>query len=143
MVLHEFLTRVVVALFCGLFIGFERQIRHKNVGIRTNGLVAFGSALYVLLSFSIIQTHEGDITRIIGQVVTGVGFLCAGVIFHTGINVQGLTTAATIWCSAAIGCIAASGLFLEAAISSVIVIFVNALLRFVDKWVDQRWKEKE
>ena len=94
----EFTIRVLVALLAGFIIGFERQWHHKSAGLRTNTLVAVGSALYVLLSIMIIHPN-GDITRVIGQVVTGIGFLCAGVIFREGISVHGLTTAVTIWCS--------------------------------------------
>lgn len=140
MTIQHFAFRIFIALVCGLAIGLERQISHKNAGIRTNGLVALGAAMYVLLSFEIIQSHGGDITRIIGQVITGVGFLCAGVIFHQGTSVQGLTTAATIWCSAAVGCLAAAGYFAEAGICTGIVIVVNALLRFADEWIDKKPK---
>jgi putative Mg2+ transporter-C (MgtC) family protein len=136
--IQQFCTRIFVALICGLFIGLERQLNHKNAGIRTNGLVALGAAIFVLLSFEINATNGGDISRIIGQVVTGVGFLCAGVIFHQGTIVQGLTTAATIWCSAAIGCLAAAGYFAEAFVCSITVIIVNALLRFADTWIDSK-----
>ena len=140
MSLPEFTSRILVALFCGLLIGLERQLSHKNAGMRTNALVALGAAIYVLLSFEIIQQHDGDITRIIGQVVTGVGFICAGVIFHQGINVQGLTTAATVWCSAGIGCMAAAGFFAEAFICTVIVTIVNAVLKLVDDWIERKEK---
>lgn len=78
-------------------------------------LVATGSAIFVLLSIH-LTVNSGDVTRIIAQVVTGIGFLGAGVIFREGVNVHGLASAATIWCSAAIGCMAAAGFFLEALI---------------------------
>ena len=137
----QFSFRIFTALACGLAIGLERQLSHKNAGIRTNGLVSLGAAIFVLLSFEIIEGHGGDITRIIGQVVTGVGFLCAGVIFHQGVNVQGLTTAATVWCSAGIGCMAAAGFFAESALCAITVILVNSLLRFADVWIDKRNQE--
>ncbi|MCX7929074.1 MAG: MgtC/SapB family protein, partial [Patescibacteria group bacterium] len=95
----EFITRVFFALIAGFLIGFERQWHHKSAGLRTTTLVSVGAAFFVLLSLMIIRPNE-DVTRVIGQVVTGIGFLCAGVIFREGINVHGLTTAVTIWCSA-------------------------------------------
>ncbi|MFT5253505.1 MAG: putative Mg2+ transporter-C (MgtC) family protein, partial [Flavobacteriales bacterium] len=95
MVQSEFALRLFFALVAGLLIGFERQWHHKSAGLRTNALVSVGSPLFVLLS--IMMTKEGgDITRIIGQVVTGVGFLCGGIIFKEGFSVHGLTTAATV-----------------------------------------------
>lgn len=88
MTIAEFAIRLSIATFAGLAIGFERQWHHKSAGLRTNTLVAIGSALYVLLSIQLTQ-ENGDVTRIIGQVVTGIGFLGAGIIFREGINVHG------------------------------------------------------
>lgn len=102
MTITEFTIRLLFAAFAGMLIGFERQWNNKSAGIRTNTLVAIGAALYVLLSININNEGNG-VTRIIGQVVTGIGFLGAGIIFKEGLNVRGLTTAATVWCSAAIG----------------------------------------
>lgn len=137
MELKEFATRMTLAMLCGLLIGFERQFRQKDAGLRTNALVALGSALFVLLSIR-LTTLGGDVTRIIGQVVTGVGFLGGGVIFKSGLNVHGLSSAATIWCSAAVGCIAASGLFFEAFICTGAVLFTNTVLLPVDRWMRHR-----
>ena len=91
MPIQIFITCVLGALSCGFFIGLERQWHHKRAGIPTNSLLALGSAVFVLLSFELIHEHGGDITRIIGQIVTGVGFLCADVIMHQEMNVQSLT----------------------------------------------------
>ena len=133
----EFTIRVLVALLAGLCIGFERQWHHKSAGLRTTTLVALGSAFYVLLSI-IITKNTGDVTRIIGQVVTGIGFLCAGVIFREGVNVHGLTTAVTIWCSSAIGCLAAAGYYIETFIATFLILFVNIILKPVDIWLTNR-----
>ena len=124
-------------MFCGFIIGFERQWKHKSAGLRTNTLVATGAAFFVLLSLELTGSH-GDVTRIVAQVVTGVGFLGAGIIFRDGANVQGLTSAATIWCSAAIGSIAASGFFAEAIAGALVVVFVNVGLNPIDYWLKQR-----
>lgn len=137
MSIGEFTIRVLVALAAGLAIGFERQWHHKSAGLRTTTLVSLGSAFYVLLSIIITQT-SGDVTRIIGQVVTGIGFLCAGVIFKEGLSVHGLTTAVTVWCSSAIGCLAAAGYYNETFIATSLILLVNILLKPVDKWLTNR-----
>ena len=137
MIVSEFVMRLSVALLAGLVIGFERQWQHKSAGLRTNTLVAVGSALYVLLSI-IITKDGGDVTRIIGQVVTGIGFLCAGVIFKEGLSVHGLTSSVTIWCSSAIGCLAAAGYYMETFIATGLILLVNIVLKPVDKWLTNR-----
>jgi putative Mg2+ transporter-C (MgtC) family protein len=132
--LHEFFSRLMVALFAGFIIGFERQWHHKSAGLRTNTLVSIGSAMYVLISIFLTR-EQGDVTRIVGQVVTGVGFLCGGIIFKEGLNVHGLTTSATVWCCSAIGCMAASGLVKEALLSTGLVLVINFGLKFFDEWI--------
>ena len=133
----EFTFRIFVALLAGSIIGFERQWHHKSAGLRTITLVAIGSAAYVLISVFVTQS-TGDITRIISQVVTGIGFLCAGVIFKEGINVHGLTTAVTIWCSSAVGCLAGAGYYTETLITTGLIIGVNLILKPVDMWLSNR-----
>ena len=139
MTVFEFSLRLGTALLAGLTIGFERQWHHKTAGLRTNMLVAMGAAVFVLLSISIADRASGvDVSRITAQVVTGVGFLGAGIIFREGSNVHGLTSAATVWCSAAIGCLAATGMYMETLVASVFVIFINSLLMPLDKWLNNR-----
>lgn len=133
----DFILRLIVALFAGLSIGFERQWRHKASGLKTNMLVSTGAAIFVLLSI-LLTEKTGDVTRIVGQVVTGIGFLGAGVIFREGINVHGLASAATIWCSAAIGSLAASGYYIETLICTFLVIIINTILEPIDKWLVNR-----
>ena len=133
----EFSFRILAALGAGFLIGFERQWHHKSAGLRTNILVALGSALFVLLSINMTQTN-GDVTRIIGQVVTGIGFLGAGIIFKEGINVHGLTTAATVWCSSALGCTAAAGFYNETLIGTIAVMAINLFLIPLDTWLANR-----
>ena len=137
----EFALRVIVALLAGMVIGFERQWNHKSAGLRTTTLVSIGSAIYVLLSIGLTQT-TGDATRIIGQVVTGIGFLCAGVIFKEGMSVHGLTTSVTIWCCSAIGCLAAAGYYVETAIATFLILVVNIGLKYVDIWLTNRIQAK-
>jgi putative Mg2+ transporter-C (MgtC) family protein len=99
--------RPAAALLLGCAIGFERQWNQKMAGLRTNALVALGASGFVVFSGLV---GEGDPTRIAAQVVTGIGFLGAGVILREGINVHGLNTAATLWCSAMVGTLAGAGL---------------------------------
>ena len=118
---------LAVAVGLGAVIGFERQWNHRLAGLRTNTLVALGSASFVL--FSLLAPGEGDPTRIAAQVVTGIGFLGGGVIFKEGLSVRGLNTAATLWCSAAVGAAAGAGLIAEAGLLTLFVIAGNTLLR--------------
>ncbi|MDD2244649.1 MAG: MgtC/SapB family protein [Dysgonamonadaceae bacterium] len=135
----EFIIRMLVATGVGAAVGLERQINNKSAGLRTNTLVALGSCVFVLISVRLLS-EGGDPTRIIGQVVTGIGFLGAGVILHRGANVQGLTTAATIWCSASLGCLAGLGYFFEAAIAALLIIIINFAFKKADKWFDEEKK---
>lgn len=134
---YEYVLRLAIAAIAGLLIGFERQWHNKSAGLRTNSLVAIGSAAYVLLSIQLTQ-QSGDVTRIIGQVVTGIGFLGAGIIFKEGVNVHGLTTAATVWCSSAVGSIAAAGFYPEALTTAAFIIAINSLMMPLDKYLRNR-----
>ena len=134
----EFTLRLLTALVAGLLIGFERQWHHKSAGLRTNTLVSVGAAIFVLLSIIITTKENGDVTRIIAQVVTGIGFLCAGIIFKEGMNVHGLTTAVTVWCCSAVGCLAAAGYFIETFIATFFIIAVNLILKPLDEWLTTR-----
>ena len=124
------LTKVILAMALGYLIGLEREWHGKVVGTRTISLIAIGSALYVLMSPSIMG---GDNSRIIAQVVSGIGFLGAGIIFKTGDTVKGLTTAATVWCAAAIGCLCGYGMYAEAVIGTAAVMTVNLLFKHIHR----------
>ena len=97
-------------------IGFERQWRNRLAGLRTNTLVALGAASFVI--FASLIPGEASPTRIAAQVVSGIGFLGAGLIFREGLSVRGLNTAATLWCSAAIGVLAGAGYPAHAAVAT-------------------------
>lgn len=139
----EFTLRLLVALFAGLLIGFERQWHHKSAGLRTNTLVSVGAAVFVLLSIIVTEKGNGDVTRIIGQVVTGIGFLCAGIIFKEGLSVHGSTTAVTVWCCSAVGCLAAAGYFKETFIATFLIICINLFLKPLDEWLIKRGKDEK
>jgi len=115
------------AVALGAVIGFERQWRQRLAGLRTNTLVALGAASFVV--YENLFSNEANITRVAAQVVSGIGFLGAGIIFREGLNVRGLNTAATLWCSAAVGVLAGGGALSYAALAAGMVIVVNLLLR--------------
>ncbi len=137
MSLEKFIVYLLICFFLSFFIGIERQYRHRSVGLRTTILVAMGSYLFV--SFSVLLNgYNIDVTRIAAQIVTGIGFLGAGVILKDGVKIRGLTTAATLWCTASIGVLCASGFILEAISGTVIILFSNVFLRYVNKIVNQK-----
>lgn len=125
----EYVLRIGAAFLLGGIIGFERQWQQKNAGLRTNTLVAIGAASYVLLSIDLHSLSGGDPGRVTAQIVTGIGFIGAGVIMKDGFDVRGLNTAATIWCSAAVGTLAGMGFFLEALITTTAVVLSHLILR--------------
>jgi putative Mg2+ transporter-C (MgtC) family protein len=118
--------RLSVALLLGSVIGFERQWHQKMAGLRTNALVALGSCGFVVFS---AMVGQGDPTRVAAQVVTGIGFLGAGVILREGINVHGINTAATLWCSAMVGTFAGGGYWAPSLVAAGFVVGTNLLLR--------------
>ena len=127
--------RMALALVLGCGIGFERQWHQKMAGLRTNALVALGSAGFVVFSGLV---GEGDPTRIAAQVVSGIGFLGAGIILREGINVHGLNTAATLWCSAMVGTLAGAGLLGPSVLAAAFVIATNLFLRPLVRRVNNR-----
>lgn len=125
--LEQATLNLAVAFALGALIGFERQWRQRLAGLRTNTLVSLGAATFVM--FASLIPGEGSPTRVAAQVVSGIGFLGAGVIFKEGLNVRGLNTAATLWCSAAVGLVAGAGYPLHALLATAFVIMVNLALR--------------
>lgn len=118
---------LAAAFVLGGMIGFERQYRQRTAGLRTNVLVAVGAAIFVDLA-NHIAGHDGAV-RVVAYVVSGIGFLGAGVIMREEGNVRGLNTAATLWCSAAVGACAGADMIVEAAIAAVFILAANTLLR--------------
>lgn len=134
----EFFASIGTALALGTAIGLERQLRQHPAGLRTNALVSMGAALFVSLSQLIDQ--EGDRTRIAGQVVSGIGFLAGGVILREGFNVRGMNTAATMWCTAAIGSLAGAGFLWQSTIGAGFVLFLHVAMRPVVRRIDDHLK---
>lgn len=120
------IAKIGMATLLGYLIGIEREFHGKVVGTRTISLIALGTSLYVLMSPTIFG---GDNSRIIAQVVSGIGFLGAGIIFKDGDSVKGLTTAATVWCAAAVGGLCGFGMFAEAILGSVTIIAINIFFK--------------
>lgn len=122
-----FVLHLALALVLGAAIGLERQWRQRMAGLRTNTLVSAGAALFVMLSHFV--PNGGDETRIAAYVVSGIGFLGAGVIMKEGPTIRGLNTAATLWCSAAIGAASGFGLRFQAIVGTVAILMTNIFLR--------------
>lgn len=128
---------LLAAVLLGGAVGFERQWRQRLAGLRTNTLVALGAASFVVFA-DLFGDADASPTRVAAQVVSGIGFLGAGIIFREGANVRGLNTAATLWCSAAIGVFAGHGAIIPAAMVAALVIAVNTLLRPVTRLINRR-----
>lgn len=126
----DFLTRILIALLLSFLVGLERQWRRRTIGLRTNVLVCLGAYLFV--SMPVMLGQNSDL-KVAAQVVTGIGFLGAGVIIKDGANIRGLNTAATLWCNAAIGVLCATGLILEAATGTAFILGANIILRYITK----------
>lgn len=118
---------LAAAFVLGGMIGYERQYRQRTAGLRTNVLVAVGAAIFVDMA-NHLAGHDGAV-RVVAYVVSGIGFLGAGVIMREEGNVRGLNTAATLWGSAAVGACAGADLIMEAAIGALFVLAANTLLR--------------
>lgn len=131
----EFAGNIVLALLLGSIIGAERQWRQHSAGLRTNALVAVGAALFVSLTRLLGDTNSPS--RIASYIVSGVGFLGGGVIIKEGANIRGITTAATLWCSAAVGTLAGAGFGFHGAIGVGVILFIVVGLRPVAKKLDE------
>jgi putative Mg2+ transporter-C (MgtC) family protein len=127
----EIALRLGLAVFSGALIGIERQWSKHTAGVRTHSLVALGSALFVLLA-PLAGTPQ-EAARMAAQVVTGIGFLGAGVLMRTGLTVHGLNTAATVWCTAAIGVQCGIADYWSVALGTAAVLVVNVGLRPVSR----------
>ena len=130
--------RIAAGLSLGAAIGFERQLRSRTAGVRTNALVSLGASLFVIMgAFSFTET-SADPTRVAAQIVSGIGFLGAGVIMKQGASISGLNTAATLWASAAVGALAGGGMLLVAVGGTAAIVLSNILLRPLGRLLDRR-----
>ena len=115
------IERLLVAMAIGFLLGIEREHRDKSAGLRTLTLICMGSCLFMIVSLAI---HGGTPDRLASNIVTGIGFIGAGVIFKSERGVNGITTAATIWATAAIGMAVGNGMFLESVVAGLMVLLV-------------------
>lgn len=133
------ILRILLALLAGAILGFEREYRNKSAGFRTIILICVGSCLFTLVS---IMLTNGTMDRIASNIVTGIGFIGGGVIFKSNKGVNGLTTAATIWVTAAIGMGLGAGLYWPTVFSLGVVIIVLSLFHWIEKFIDRKNQER-
>ncbi len=147
MELHDFVLRIGAAAVAGVLIGIEREFKNKHAGLKTNTLVSLGAAVFMITSLEFTGFKDADLTRVLSQIVVGVGFLGAGVIWKREGEIEGLTTAATIWCSAAVGCLASLAMYRELLIITALIIVINLLFGKIDNKIKEEvqddWKEKK
>lgn len=145
-----FLNRLLCALIGGVLIGIERQLRKRNAGLAVNALVSVGACLFILISESVITAAvlsggpvNNDNLRVLSQVVTGVGFLGAGVIMKDGFTIHGLNSAATVWCSAAVGCMCGYGMWRQSGIAVLVILFINWIVKNIEIYQEKRSQDKQ
>ena len=138
-----FALRVGLATIAGLVIGLERELQGKEAGLKTNALVSLGAAIFILMSLEFEGDKYVDITRVLGQIVVGIGFIGAGTILEKQRKVKGLTTAATVWCSAASGCLAGFGLYKELAVVSGIILCINLVFGYIEHKMKKKAKDQD
>lgn len=131
------IVKIFIAMLCGGIIGFERELKDKPAGLRTNILVSTGSCLFVIFGLKVSELYQEDAGRIIGPIITGIGFLGAGTIIRARGSVRGLTSAATIWVVAGAGMCAGMGLFYLAVTISLLVVFVLLIMVRVEKAISE------
>lgn len=130
-----FVGKIVCSLFMGVLIGLERQWRGHPAGLRTNALVCLGATLFV--SISTLKNDDDSKTRIAAYIVSGIGFLGGGVILRDGFNIRGMNTAATLWCTAAVGTLTGVGYPLQALFGTVCVLVIHVFVRPVAHQIDK------
>ena len=132
----EFVIRIIIALLLGFAIGMERKMRFKEVGIRTHAIVAAGACLFMLISkygFDDVSDARFDAARVVAQVVSGIGFIGAGMIMHRKMAIHGLTTAAGVWITAGVGMAAGAGMYILATTATVIIIAAQCIMHINTK----------
>jgi putative Mg2+ transporter-C (MgtC) family protein len=137
MTANEIILRLALSLIFGLIIGIERQWHHKNAGLKTNTLVAVGSTAFALVSQHGFGPNSNP-AQIAAGVVTGIGFLGAGVIMRRSGSVQGINTAATLWATASLGLAIGAGYYALAPLLVVTILIIQLPLRLVAQFIDKR-----
>lgn len=138
--IHNELVLILISVILGLFIGTEREYRNKSAGLRTFILVCFGSCLFTILSVK-IGIHDPD--RLAANIITGIGFLGAGVIFKGDNKIDGITTATTIWATASIGMAVGAGYVYLSLTGTVLVLLILSTLSYLQNFIDNNHKIRE
>ncbi|MBB4853266.1 putative Mg2+ transporter-C (MgtC) family protein [Mycobacteroides chelonae] len=134
----DVVIRIALGFGLGCAIGIERQWRAKNAGLRTNALVCLGATLFVIMGAYSFHGPGADPTRVAAQIVSGIGFLGAGVIMKQGATITGLNTAATMWATAAVGALAGGGIYEVAILGAAAIVVANLLLRPLGHLLDRQ-----
>ena len=134
----DFTIRIFICLILSMIIGVERQYRHGSVGLRTNVLVGIGAFLFNYATYGFIGHDQ---SRIASGIVSGIGFLGAGMIIKNNSKIKGLNTAATLWCVAAIGILTSMGMILESVIGTVFVVISNIFLILLSLFIMNKVKK--
>ncbi len=134
------ILKLSLAVIIGSILGLEREVRGKSAGFRTLALICFGSTIFTICSYQLGVEVNRD--RIAANIITGIGFIGAGVIFRNNSSVSGITTAASIWVAAAIGMLLGIGEYLLAGISMVFALFILYALDFIQFWIDYKFQHR-
>jgi len=118
------ILKLIISVGLGSIIGLERKKSNKAVGMRTISLITLGSTIFTIVSSYYLQA---DPSRVIAQIVTGVGFIGGGIIFKNDMKISGLTTASTVWCAAAVGVLVGIGLYELAVVSTLLILIINVI----------------
>ncbi len=129
---YELILKLFLSVVLGMLVGFERELKRKPAGMRTHSFVCLGATLFTIISIYISGSGQADISRIAAGVVTGIGFLGAGVIFKSEDRVRGVTTAAELWVMAAIGLAIGVGYYFAAVLTAFIVLIILVPLKYVE-----------
>jgi putative Mg2+ transporter-C (MgtC) family protein len=138
---HTILAKLILSVLIGGVIGMEREIRSKSAGFRTIILICLGATLFTI--FSQVLGYPGNMDRVASNIVTGIGFLGAGVIFRSNARVNGITTAATIWLSAALGMGIGCGYYAASIVGLMLVMIVLAIFSLMDRVLDRMNQVRE
>lgn len=136
----EFILRIALSVILGFLIGVERQLTGHTAGIRINVLICMGTNFFMLLP---MLYESPEVFRVASAIVSGVGFLCSGVIFKNDGGVRGINTAATLWCTAAIGVLASTGKYLFAVFATLALIISNLLFRVLSQKINPALQSDE
>lgn len=134
------LIKLTLSVIAGSILGLEREIRGKSAGFRTLALICFGATVFTICSYLLGVDQNRD--RIAANVITGIGFIGAGVIFRNNSSISGITTAASIWIAAAIGMLLGIGNFMLAGVALVLALFILYALDFIQFWIDYKFQHR-